>query len=188
MSWNLDADCRRRSRRTRYVFGRRGASPLMLTKPLCRAWPRRPQAPLPSVEALSAFAERASPGLREGCPNEERSRRNPSRLLPSTPTKSGPVGATPGPGRNVGAAPSTQNPAQCCQYAPLLDLAAYRDGMGARPDAESAAGGRPRYVRCAGCLLEVRGGAGDLVRYVALDRGCTSLALPTPSRPRDARG
>jgi hypothetical protein len=70
----------------------------------------------------------------------------------------------------------------------LLDLATCRDGMGARPDAESAAGGRPRYVRCAGCLLEVRGGAGDLVRYVALDRGCTSLALPTPSRPRDARG
>ena len=26
--------------------------------------------------------------------------------------------------------------------------------------------------------------AGDLVRYVALSRGCTSLALPTPSRPR----
>src|ERR1017187_3494103 len=27
--------------------------------------------------------------------------------------------------------------------------------------------------------------AGDLVRYVAPGRGCTSLALPTPSRPRD---
>src|ERR1039458_733127 len=26
-----------------YAFGRRGASPRMLTKPLCRAWPRRPE-------------------------------------------------------------------------------------------------------------------------------------------------
>src|ERR1035437_9541104 len=50
----------------------------------------------------------------------------------------------------------------------------------------------PRLVDArgmSGCRrgLEVAAAAGDLVRYVALGRGRTSLSLPTHSRPRNPR-
>jgi hypothetical protein len=158
VSWNLDANCRR-SRRTRHESGRLTAAHVKRSlSPLCQAWSRRRRAPLPSAEGRPVFGARAALGLREGCPGDERSRGSPSHLLSAPPVVLGPALSNPGPGRNVGSTPRIQNPAPCCWYAPLPDLAAYRDGMGARPDAESAAGGRPRYVRCAGCLLDVRGG------------------------------
>src|ERR1019366_6322467 len=86
---------------------------------LLRAWSRRLRAPFPSAEDRSVFAARASPGQREGRQGEERSRRSPSRPRSAPPVVLGPVGATPGPGRNVGGAPRIQNSAQCCQYVPL---------------------------------------------------------------------
>ena len=112
---------------------------------------------LHSAEGRSVFGARASPSRREGCPGDERSRGSPSHLLSAPPVVLGPALSNPGPGRNVGSAPRIQNPAPCCWYAPLPDLAAYWEGMGARSDAESTAGGRPRYVRGASCLLDVRG-------------------------------
>src|ERR1035437_7583542 len=63
-----------------------------------RTGSRRLRAPLPSGEALSVFAERASPGLRAGCPGEWRWRCNPPRPPSATPTKLGPALSSPGGG------------------------------------------------------------------------------------------
>ena len=126
--WSPNADCRRRpAELVKHSEPRRITSNSYQRRYRTRS--RRLRAPLPSCEDRSVFGARASPDLREGCPDEERSRRSPSRLPPSTPVRLGPVGATPGPGRNVGGAPRVQNPAQCCQYAPLPDLAACGNGI-----------------------------------------------------------
>src|ERR1017187_170701 len=107
------------SRCTRYVFGRPTADHVKRSlSPLCRAWSRRLPAPLPSVEGRSVFGARASPGLREECPGDERSRRSPSRQPFSIPVGLGPAVSNLGPVRNVGGVPRIQNPAQCCQYVP----------------------------------------------------------------------
>src|ERR1035437_882420 len=60
-----------------------------------RTGSRRLRAPLPSGEALSVFAERVSPGLRAGCPSDERWRHNPSHLLIATPVVLGPARSNP---------------------------------------------------------------------------------------------
>src|ERR1035441_2230540 len=150
--WSRGAACRRRSWCTRNVFGApRGHHLKRSPTPLCRASSRRLRAPLPSVEGRSVFGARASPGLREGCLGDERSRRSPSRLQFSMPVGLGPAPSNLGPGRNIGGAPSAQNAAQSRKYAPLLDLAAYRDGIGG-PTGFSSRGRRtPRHVP--GCRL-----------------------------------
>jgi len=93
----------------------------------------------------------------------------------------GPTLSNPGAARNVGGAPCAQNPAQCCQYAPWLDLAAYWDGMGA-PTGFSVHGRRtPKHFQSAG-LTSVEA-AGDLVRHIALARSGISLTPGTCSGP-----
>jgi hypothetical protein len=152
--------CWRRCRCTRYVFGRPTADHVKRSlSPLCRAWSRRLRAPLPSVEGRSVFGARASPGLREGCPGDERSRRSPSRLLPSTPTKLCPAVSNPGGGCKIGGAPSARNPVQCCQYAPWLDLATCQAGTAPLADSQSIDRRTPNHVHGAGWRLKgCRGG------------------------------